>query len=792
MEKIKRKIVVSSLMAIGFCASLITGATYALFTSQSDVNIAVSSGKVNVNAFVDNIKLYSPTLVSEKGEVINNDNAAIGTTFANGGKVFFSNNNLVLENITPGDKVEFDINIENNSNVTINYRTLIGCEYGTGLFDGLVVKMNNIKYDGTTRYSSYRAIVPETKNDSIHVEIELPLTVGNEYQGKSTKLYYRVEAFQGNVELEEKDSNTYYIYSAYDLINLEYNVCKYDNAVLMNDIDMKDIKYTPFDVILESGKVFTFDGNEHKITNFAPIGLSNEGYLQYNALFASVNSLSHEETKKGTFIIKDLTMDKANVEQNKGDLSVAAVLIGNAKVADVEINNCKVTNSIIASDDFAAGLIGYGEQSYSWVNQKIVNCEVTDCQISGNGNTGALMALSNYTMIVDGAKITSNLIKGADGHSAAAILGAGNVIASNAEVTYNTYAGGGKCKDDIKDIIYGIYHSFGTYEVSGTDDNDTSNESVGYIIMSLKELEAFRDSVNAGNTYNGKKVILGVDIDLENKNWIPIGNEEHPFQGNFDGKDHTIYNLKCNGGALNPIDLDAIDQGFFGCWQANVATVEMKNLKIHNADIYAKNAAGAVVGAMDNKHYQSYIDSGLTWIHHIELTGKVTIEAGNSGSVIGTPADGHWAMYSGVQNITVNVEPGSYVSNIKAVSKGGSACIGGIVACAPYSYGSYNLISNIDVYASWGIAGGVAGVAGMYWKDCICNGNVYIKNAVIDDWKIKQHAAVLGTLAPTRDFRGGIKFDTLKSTGKFEIEYTNGTISYTNEQESNNYGAWAW
>lgn len=78
----------------------------------------------------------------------------------------------------------------------------------------------------------------------------MPLTVGNEYQGKTTKLYYQVEAFQGNTEMDEQDTNTYCIYSVYNLASLEYKISNYDNVLLMNDIDMSNVQYTPFDVVV--------------------------------------------------------------------------------------------------------------------------------------------------------------------------------------------------------------------------------------------------------------------------------------------------------------------------------------------------------------------------------------------------------------------------------------------------------------------------------------------------------------------------------------------------------------
>lgn len=59
--KKKTGIIVTSVMSIACCASLITGATFALFTSESKVNIAVTSGKVDVKATIDetSVETYS-------------------------------------------------------------------------------------------------------------------------------------------------------------------------------------------------------------------------------------------------------------------------------------------------------------------------------------------------------------------------------------------------------------------------------------------------------------------------------------------------------------------------------------------------------------------------------------------------------------------------------------------------------------------------------------------------------------------------------------------------------------
>lgn len=58
---------------------------------------------------------------------------------------------------------------------------------------------------------------------------------------------------------------------------------------------------------------------------------------------------------------------------------------------------------------------------------------------------------------------------------------------------------------------------------------------------------AFRDSVNAGNTYEGQTVELLRDIDLEGVDWTPIGTENNPFRGRFDGNNHTISSFVVSG-----------------------------------------------------------------------------------------------------------------------------------------------------------------------------------------------------------------------------------------------------
>lgn len=63
-------------------------------------------------------------------------------------------------------------------------------------------------------------------------------------------------------------------------------------------------------------------------------------------------------------------------------------------------------------------------------------------------------------------------------------------------------------------------------------------------IDSAERLAAFRDSVNAGDGYEGASVRLTADIDLQGAEWVPIGTADAPFSGKFNGAGHKISGLR--------------------------------------------------------------------------------------------------------------------------------------------------------------------------------------------------------------------------------------------------------
>ena len=106
----------------------------------------------------------------------------------------------------------------------------------------------------------------------------------------------------------------------------------------------------------------------------------------------------------------------------------------------------------------------------------------------------------------------------------------------------------------------------------------------GAITLSTPEqLAAFAESIGNGETYAGKTIKLGQDINLDGKLWKPIINlKGNQFSGTFDGDGHTISNMTVK---------NAEKAGFFGYMWGT-----LKNVTFENANVYSNHWAGVAMG----------------------------------------------------------------------------------------------------------------------------------------------------------------------------------------------------
>ena len=156
-----------------------------------------------------------------------------------------------------------------------------------------------------------------------------------------------------------------------------------------------------------------------------------------------------------------------------------------------------------------------------------------------------------------------------------------------------------------------------------------------FTLKTAEELAGLAELVNRAEnpeSFAGKTIILGGDIDLLDLEWIPIGNgkrsgytvEGNSFQGDFDGNNKTITNLK-----ITPQDnIDGGDEYAYGLIGSMIKG-SLKDLTISTPQINGTGYSnGAVVGF-------------LSYGYAVEGTDVISVE---NCTVVGGSIKGHEAV----------------------------------------------------------------------------------------------------------------------------------------------------
>lgn len=557
----KKKALLSSILTIALCVSLIAGSTFALFTSENSVNIAVTSGKVDVVATVDGIELYTPKAISVDGTVTDDTNIAdtVAGKFGNLGTAGINGNELTLTGMVPGDRATVTLKLINHSNVSVQYRTviqLIGEDnsllsalkitFGEGesakIFNGNTVKSAWTAFDGTEQ--------------TVKAVIELPSTVGNGYQDKTCKLAFTVEAVQGNAEMPDEWDGTstqvptadpdgvYHITTAAEFV--EYikaigatdsfaSTARFDTAkvVLDRDIDLCG------ETIERIGEPYAFagqfDGQNHTVSNFT---IQRTDDALYTGLFGYFNGANAS--------VKNLKIDHATV------IGAAQTAVVVASVNGGTVENCHVSNSTVFGSKKVGSVVGYavGDNGASAI---VNDCTATNCNV--------YCAVSRDTLSV--GKI-----------QAGAVLGFANTgtitnITDASATNVNVYF-------DAAYIANGVMLNNGVYEIANA-------AGLQYVAATF----------NTSDTTRGKTFKLTNDIDLRGIAWTPWCNDQQYFCGTFDGNGKTIKNLTI----VDDVDVNGHATGFIGRLGANgLGANALSNVTFDNATVSGHHWVGVAVG----------------------------------------------------------------------------------------------------------------------------------------------------------------------------------------------------
>ena len=406
----KNKVILGALMSIALCASLIAGATYALFTAEDKTTITVSSAKVQVLAELSDLKTYSFDEEQEAG------------TFENGGIAKLNNEDgtVVLENVTPGDKATFKLEIRNESNVIVKYyvKYLVEGELVKGL--NITETENGVTKPITSQFApTWTTIYEKGVLHTKEISIELPKTAGNEFQEKQMKMEITVFAVQGNAQSLVEVAN------AKDLaFALEHG----QDVKLTSDITLDKMLVVPASsarsaaatVIDLNGKTINTAFNAGSTTNHA-YAFENHGKLVITGN-GTINA-------RGIFNYGDITLENATINAIDGNGGYG---VRNYEGATLTMNSGTIATTLeddnkVANGGYDATTVRVDEGATFIMNGGTINniCDYTFAienhgkTIVNAGNINSVHStVSSYGELeINGGKFVCNGLEGVTAHA---------------------------------------------------------------------------------------------------------------------------------------------------------------------------------------------------------------------------------------------------------------------------------------------------------------------------------------------------------------------------------------
>ena len=448
-KSMKKKALVSSILTIALCFSVIAGATLALFTSKDEVNIAVTSGKVNLTATIDTESLKLSSLGVDR---TNEGKFAVGGT-----ATFDNERKLNLTNIVPGDKATFEIDVTNNSNVDVMYK--LAWKVDNTELDALVATAtveNETEALEATDWIEWKTPATDAENTkTIVASIELPAGAGDEYQDKAAKVSFTVEAVQANAVVEKV--------STFDQLTSAITVGVEDIA-LVDDIEIP----LETQLVIPEGATLNLDLSGHQIVGGSYNAPSNdEGYMIVN---------------KGTL---NISGDENSLISANGLVNGYGALLnfGTMNISNVTIQGSKWDGT---SGDYP----GYAIRTYGITT--INDGTVVD------GGFGAASTYRGGTLIINGGTFTNQDITNATFYMVCAGGEGSQIIINGGNLTYTC-----SMANSMGSPIIGVWDG-ATATVNGGN-FDAPWGALGYSSAAITVTGGnFKN--NAVNAFSGKKV----------------------------------------------------------------------------------------------------------------------------------------------------------------------------------------------------------------------------------------------------------------------------------------------
>ena len=638
----KKKTLLSSLLTIALCLVLIAGTTYALFTSEDKIDIAVSSANVKVNAAISNI--VTSSMGVERGD----------KTFENGGSAAFDGEIFTLALMTPGDKVSFNLTVENASNVTTQYRYSFTCVNGDELMRALNITIGSTTYTELSAYTSnWQTLGANAEIDPLPVVIEMPETVGNRFQGLEAQILVFVEAVQGNAPVTGSETVTLLPDEWDGTASTAWYYTRSTEYVLNTAEDLAGLSQLVAEGVDFAGRTVKLARDLDLLNlDFAPIGswdtpfkgnFDGQGYVIHNLY---INTPTKEEVGLfGTAISATIQNVNINNVDILGDSQIGAIV--GLPYTGCTVSNCHVTGdiSIIAEYAYAGGIVGYGYVNVNncsviangtgvikakernavggiaaWLLEdvsSITNCTVKNLELTGWANIGGLTGFVHYNNVISGCTVENVVITKTreTGHPSVGIAAGGFSYNENKEITITN-------------------NTFKNISLNGTA---VAKKSAGYIY---------------GSEYGG----------ADNSNFVLENNAEADIVNNIVYLASSYENLTegkgKNGSHQLTSDIAVTDKIYFGENTTNTIDLNGQNVTTNTSYVFATQGANCVLtiggegtvttstgyAALANKNSTLIVDGGtynlgsITQAAHFYTQNSATTII-NDGTFISTDAD---------------------------------------------------------------------------------------------------------------------------------------------------------
>lgn len=151
-------------------------------------------------------------------------------------------------------------------------------------------------------------------------------------------------------------------------------------------------------------------------------------------------------------------------------------------------------------------------------------------------------------------------------------------------------------KNFESDGIRGVYYEDGTPMFEDEQEIIEINGEIYYLISTEEQLRA----IAAGKYGMDKNFMQNGDIELSDKEWLPIGSKEAPFTGSYNGNGFEIIGLTMT-------DPDAVRVGMFGYAEnANIYNITLRDYDIESAGRNAEHYSCAPILPVVTKGTQCY------------------------------------------------------------------------------------------------------------------------------------------------------------------------------------------